>query len=132
MKLKNKIKSINFRQITCGLIFCGLVLLAAASQTPAQSKRKSVKPKTQTASVELNQNGYQPVSLRLKRGVPARITFVRRVEATCATAVVFPDYGIRRELPLNEPVVIAFTPNKTGEFTFACGMNMVRGKLIVR
>ena len=40
------------------------------------------------------------------------------------------DYGIKRELPLNESVTVEFTPRK-GEFTFACGMNMVKGKLIV-
>jgi plastocyanin domain-containing protein len=26
---------------------------------------------------------------------------------------------------------VEFTPDKAGEFIFACGMNMVRGKLIV-
>ena len=26
---------------------------------------------------------------------------------------------------------VEFTPQKAGEFTFTCGMNMLRGKLIV-
>lgn len=102
------------------------------AQAQAQAQRKTAKSKIQRAKVIINQNGYQPSSLRLKRGVPARLTFVRRVEGTCAAEVVFPAYGIRRELPLNQSVVVNFTPNKTGEFTFACGMNMVRGKLIVQ
>jgi plastocyanin domain-containing protein len=33
---------------------------------------------------------------------------------------------------LNEAVVVTFTPTKTGEFTYVCGMNMMRGQLIVR
>jgi plastocyanin domain-containing protein len=33
---------------------------------------------------------------------------------------------------LNERVVIEFTPREAGEVAFACGMNMLRGTLVVR
>jgi plastocyanin domain-containing protein len=39
-------------------------------------------------------------------------------------------YKIDRKLPLNEPVMVEFTPRKS-EFTLACGMDMIKGKLIV-
>ena len=64
--------------------------------------------------------------------MPARLTFVRQIEATCGTEIVLADYGIKKDLPLHQPVTVEFTPAKTGEFSFACGMNMLRGKLIVR
>src|SRR4051794_5887949 len=86
----------------------------------------------QSVTIILNDKGYQPASFKLQRGVPARVTFIRQVEVTCATEVVLPDYGIKRELPLGEPVVVEFTPNKKGEFSFSCGMDMVHGKIIVR
>jgi len=35
-------------------------------------------------------------------------------------------------LPLNQPVTIALTPRRAGTFDFACGMDMLRGKLIVQ
>jgi plastocyanin domain-containing protein len=35
-------------------------------------------------------------------------------------------------LPLNQPVVVEFTPVKTGEFEFACRMDRLRSKIIVR
>jgi plastocyanin domain-containing protein len=35
-------------------------------------------------------------------------------------------------LPLNKPVVVAFTPNKSGGFSFTCGMGMLRGKIVVQ
>src|SRR5438094_629851 len=47
-------------------------------------------------------------------------------------AVVLADFNIRRPLALNQPVVITFTPTKSGSFTFVCGMNMLRGELIVQ
>lgn len=88
MKYKNTIKSNNFRRIAFGLSVCALLFFATAWQTQAQTKRKIVKPKVQTATVVINQNGYQPSSLRLKRGIPARVTFLRKTEATCAKEVV--------------------------------------------
>lgn len=90
------------------------------------------KPRFQTAKVRISERGYEPIAFKLRRGVPARVTFVRTTDATCAKEIVLPDFDIRRALPLNETVVVNFTPNKRGTFTFVCGMNMMRGQLIVQ
>lgn len=50
---------------------------------------------------------------------------------TLPTEVVFAALNLRRDLPLHQPVTIAFTPDTRGESTFACGMNMLRGALVV-
>ncbi len=90
------------------------------------------KPKLQTAKVRITERGYEPIAFKLRRGVPARVTFVRTTDATCAKEIVLPDFDIRRALPLNQPVVVNFTPNKRGTFSFVCAMNMMRGQLIVQ
>src|SRR5262245_36151556 len=84
----------------------------------------------QTATVEVTDKGFEPSSLKLKAGAPAKLTFVRKTDETCAKEVVIKEYNINRKLPLNEPVTVEFTPRK-GEFAFACGMDMIKGKLIV-
>jgi len=43
---------------------------------------------------------------------------------------VIKEHKSDRKLPLNEPVMVEFTP-RNGEFTFACGMDMIKGKLTV-
>ena len=63
---------------------------------------------------------------------PARLTFTRTSDKTCATSVVVPSLRVKKELPLNQPVTIEFTPGQAGEIAFACGMNMLHGTLIVR
>ena len=88
--------------------------------------------KIQIVRIVLSEKGYDPPSIKLRRDVLARLIFTRKVEATCGTEIEFPDLGIRRQLPLNQPVAIEFTPQKSGEFTFTCGMDMLKGKLIVR
>jgi plastocyanin domain-containing protein len=45
--------------------------------------------------------------------------------------VIFGDFGIARDLPAYQTTSVEFTPDKSGEFVFTCGMNMLRGKLIV-
>jgi Cu+-exporting ATPase len=44
---------------------------------------------------------------------------------------VFPDLGISKELPAFKTTPIEFTPGEPGEYPFACGMGMMRGRLIV-
>ena len=63
---------------------------------------------------------------------PARLTFLRTTDKTCGTEVVFPSLNIKRALPLNEAVVIEFTPAKSGDIAFACGMNMLHGTIVVQ
>jgi Cu+-exporting ATPase len=68
----------------------------------------------------------------LKRGVPAQLTIIRQSADECGEMIVFPVYNIRRRLPLGKPVVVRFTPRKTGSFGFMCGMDMMYGKIIVQ
>lgn len=107
------------------LAFCLAFFASANAQT-------NKKPKIQTASVLITENGYSRTSINLRRGVPARITFLRKTDATCATEVVISAYGVRQSLPLNTSVAVSFTPKRSGEFNFTCGMNMMRGKLVVQ
>lgn len=85
----------------------------------------------QRATVLVTETGYEPAKLTVRAGEVARITFVRKTDKTCGTEVVFPSLGIRRVLPLNEPVDIEVTPKSAGEIGFVCGTNMLRGALVV-
>lgn len=112
------------------LIASFLCLFLLASLVAAASLRQA-NDAPQAVTVEITEQGFQPESLNLKANVPARITFVRRTDTTCAKEVVIEDYDIKKKLPLNEPVVVELTPKKS-DFTYTCGMNMLRGKVIVQ
>ena len=91
----------------------------------------SAQQTTQTAKVVITKDGFEPGSITLKPNVPAKITFLRTTNDTCATSIVINEYKIKKDLPLNEPVVIDIKPTKSGEFSFTCGMFMLKGKLVV-
>ena len=76
--------------------------------------------------------GYAPDRIEVTQGQPVRLNFRREESTACTEQVIFSDFGISKMLPQGQTVPIEFTPQKPGEFTFHCGMNMVRGKLIVR
>jgi hypothetical protein len=86
----------------------------------------------QTARIAVTEKGFAPDKLTVQAGSPARFSFVRTTDNTCATAVVFPLLNIKRALPLNEPVSIEFTPTKSGEIAFVCGANMLKGVIVVQ
>ncbi len=109
-----------------------LLVLAMTIHMHAQARTKDPKAKLQTARVVITEQGYSRSSIVLRRGVPTRLTFLRQTDATCATEIVIPAYGIHRSLPLNTSIVVSFTPKRSGEFNFTCGMNMMRGKLVVQ
>ena len=75
--------------------------------------------------------GYSPDVVRVKQGRPVRLDFYRDETSSCSEQVIFGDFGIARDLPAFETTSVEFTPDRAGEFTFTCGMNMMRGKLIV-
>jgi plastocyanin domain-containing protein len=75
--------------------------------------------------------GYTPDRIEVRQGRPVRLTFLRQESNPCTEQVILGDFGISRTLPEGERVPVEFTPDKVGEFTFHCGMNMVRGKLVV-
>lgn len=78
--------------------------------------------------IEVGSNGFTPSEVTIPAGREVRATFVRTTDATCATEVVFPSLGVKRALPLNQPVAITIPPQKAGEIAFACGMNMFKGQ----
>ena len=86
----------------------------------------------QGVRIVVNEQGFEPAKVSLRAGTPARITFVRTTDKTCATEVVFPSLNIKRALLLDEPVAIELTPANTGDIAFACGMNMLKGVVVVQ
>ena len=115
---------------TCSVIrLMALVLCVSMFAVPSAAKSK---PRVQKFTVHVTERGFEPVTLTLRRGVEARITFLRTTDQTCAKEIVLRDFNITKELPLNQAVVVTLKPNKKGEFSFSCGMNMMRGKLVVQ
>jgi len=106
---------------------------AAGSSRPAATTLQGGNDAAvQTARIEVSERGFEPARVTFRAGRVARITFVRTTDKTCGTEVIFPSLNIKKALPLNEPVAIEFTPDTTGDIAFACGMNMLKGVVVIQ
>jgi P-type Cu+ transporter len=75
--------------------------------------------------------GYAPDLIVARRGVPLTLEFDRRDTGPCTDEIVIPDFGVRRALPTGRKTAIPIVPERVGEFSFSCGMNMLHGKIRV-
>jgi plastocyanin domain-containing protein len=75
--------------------------------------------------------GYTPDTIVVQAGKPVRLQFYRDETADCSDRVVFERFGIDEQLPAFQTTTVEFTPELPGEFSFRCGMNMLKGLLVV-
>ena len=97
---------------------------------PRKARQAEVRGGFQEIKITVR-GGYSPNVIRVREGVPLRLVFDRQEASDCSSRVVFPDFQVSKTLPAFGTTTLEFTPNKSGEFGFACGMNMLHGALIV-
>jgi Uncharacterized protein conserved in bacteria len=76
--------------------------------------------------------GYQPQVVNLEKGTPAEITFTRTSSQGCLDVVHSQELGFEKELPLNTAQTVKIPTTESGEFTFSCGMDMFKGKVVIK
>jgi len=81
--------------------------------------------------VTVSKEGYTPKAIEIKVGQPATLAFIRIDNENCGQELVFPSLNIKKELPLGKVVTVDIPAEKPGEFNFACGMNMLKGIVMV-
>lgn len=84
-----------------------------------------------TISIAVTDRGFEPAAIKLRAGEPVTLVVTRKTDATCAKEFVIAEAGIHQDLPLNQEVRIDYTPARAGEVRYACGMDMVAGKMKV-
>jgi hypothetical protein len=104
---------------------------AAAAPAPAhEAHAKAGAEAVQEVTITVA-GGYQPSEVKLKKGVPARLRFIRKDTGGCSEELVIPDFGVKKTLVALSETVVEFTPDKAGTFAFTCGMGMMKGQLVV-
>ena len=95
-----------------------------------KKEEKAVAVNTKSVDITV-EGGYSPNVISIPQGKATTLNFIRKDPSSCLEEVVLSDFRIKKYLPLNRKVPITITPKETGEFDYACGMNMFHGKIIV-
>ena len=91
------------------------------------SRRRSQVPVTRVRV----RGGYEPDTIYVRAGEPARILFRREETAPCSERVVFPAFGKSAMLPPYQDVLVELLPREPGEYEFTCQMGVLHGTLVV-
>ncbi len=97
---------------------------------PKRSHRAELEDGVQVVRVTVK-GGYQPEVLEVAAGVPVRLLFDRQETGDCSSRVLIPDYQVNQTLPAYATTAVEFTPTTVGTVDFACGMNMLHGRIHV-
>ena len=107
------------------LCVTGAVLLAAPAQkAPAKAPQKVL--------ITLPMDYKDKPAATVKAGQPVALTFYLKSEAGCGDTVVLPAAKWKKTLKVGEKATVIYTPTKSGPLAFQCGMNMMKGSLLVK
>ena len=111
----------------------GLVAIAVLAWYffgPKKAERSRVQGDVQTVDITVK-GGYSPDVIRVRQGVPLKLVFDRQEASDCSSRIVFPDFLVNKSLAPFARTEVEIMPDTAGTFSFACGMNMLHGTLIV-
>lgn len=111
------------RSVFVVLIAIGIALCSGGFRSAAAEGK--------TVEISVTEKGFEPSEIAVKKGEPLTLVVTRKTDKTCAREIVIKDEKINAELPLNKAVKLTFTPAKSGEIRYACGMDMFSGVLKV-
>jgi len=90
-----------------------------------------VEAHTRTVKIRVDKNGFSPSSIDVEPDHKLNLVFNRAADDNCGSVVVFPKLKIRKRLPVGKDVIVSLVPSASGQITFACGMGMYKGSIVV-
>lgn len=114
-------------------------LAAAPAQQLASSDAAQTTLETAEATSQAQQEHtidvageFSPASLTIPANTPVRLNFRRSDKPTCAEEIVLPELNMRKKIAANETVTFELPAQPARALTFACGMNMLKGSIVVQ
>lgn len=111
-------------------MFCVAMVALVSAGCAREAKQSASGPARFNLAV--TDSGFTPNAITIPAGTPVTLVVTRTTDQTCAKEIVFPQQGIRKPLPLNEAVEIALPASSKGEIPYVCGMDMIRGTVLVQ
>jgi plastocyanin domain-containing protein len=125
------------------LLLLATLLLAAACQHESRHEAQTATAPppaplaaradegVQTVDLKIVNGEYQPATISVREGLPVRLNVTRDEHSACGEVLVIAAHNVKQTIPVNQPTTIEFTPAKAGELEFTCGMDMMKGKIVV-
>ena len=108
------------------------VISATNEEQPIPDERTSNQSSQNIQNVEMRvtARGFEPNVFKVKKNMPVKWVIKGEQVTGCTNKIIIPSLDISKNLSYGENIV-EFTPVRSGEIVFSCGMGMVRGKFVV-
>jgi Cu+-exporting ATPase len=114
------------------VILGGIALIAILAWyffSPQKATHAQVEDGRQVVDITVK-GGYSPSLIRVEAGKPVRLRFDRQENSDCTARVVFPDFRKSASLAAFGTTTLDLDVAEPGEYSWACGMNMLHGTLV--
>jgi plastocyanin domain-containing protein len=114
-------------------ILAGMMVMVALGVSVAAEPAK--KAAARRIDISITEAGFVPDNVTVKAGEDVTLAFKRTTDQTCVTEVVLfvnDKDKVEKKLPLNEVVPIDVKFSKAGKISYACGMAMYKGVIVVQ
>jgi plastocyanin domain-containing protein len=87
--------------------------------------------KFKSIDLQVTENGFEPSTIKVEAGTDLELKITRKTDSTCAREILIPSKNIKKDLPLNKMINLKIGKLEKGKVSFACGMDMVSGVIII-
>lgn len=101
------------------------------STSPIKTELDITKETNPKIEMMITPTGYTPNVIKVKKGVPVELNISNPGDNSCFSTFMMPDFDLNNVNLKAGTTKLTFTPDKEGEYTFSCGMNMFKGTVIV-
>ncbi|MDQ3801437.1 MAG: cupredoxin domain-containing protein [Acidobacteriota bacterium] len=108
------------------------VVNAGAGGGEQKAEVKAANVPAGAIKVAVSNEGFEPSTIPVKKGETVKLAFYRADAGNCGGEVVFQKLNLTRKLPVGETVLVEIASTEAGEISFACGMDMMKGKILVQ
>ena len=118
-------------------VLLAFVLLAGCQKPRAEAPTPEASAPVASSGVQevqltVTDAGFVPAQVQVAKDRPIRLTVTRKTAQTCATEIVFKEIDVKHDLPLDQAVTIDLPAQPSGTLNYACGMDMIKGALVVQ
>ncbi len=105
--------------------------IVSVKEGETRTANKAIEVPPGAIKITVSKDGFSPATVDAKKGQPVKLAFVRTDSNNCADHVVFSSMNITKDLPVGKVVIVEFVPKDDREISFACGMGMMQGKVVL-
>ena len=113
-------------------VLLAFAILAGCQKPRAESPTPVASSGVQEVQLTVTDAGFVPAQVQVAKDRPIRLTVTRKTAQTCATEIVFKEIDVKHDLPLDQAVTIDLPAQPSGTLNYACGMDMIKGALVVQ